>query len=181
LEAAKLTGYAAVVTCLNEPEALKTLNEDLRDCFLAAKRVSVDPSGIALHPEYTQTIGTEIARRRLLALQRIEADSAEEKMTREVKLKIARASAECEVARMEAETNRVLDKAKADAMGSRVSALLQAGLTAQHVANVLVTEISSVGLGRAEKVYVGMSSGLAGFRGVDGVLPLSDSATYERV
>lgn len=169
LEAARLTGYAAVVTCLNDKEALQQLNDELVLCKLQAVRVSVDPSGITLHPEYVRTIGTEIHQRRLFNLARLEADSAEEQSTRKIKLQIAQANGDCETNRVRAEADALNQKVKAEALALRVRALLDAGLSPQHVANLFVAEVSAEGLARAEHVVVGMNPGLIGLRGIDGV------------
>jgi len=189
LEAANLCSYADVVTCLNDCANLKDLNLRLRECFLEAKRVSVDPSGIDLHKEYSMTVGKAIQNMRHITLQRQEAQASQEAMERKLQLQQMETQAQCDVMRMKSLVERDVEKAKANALADRVRALIAAGLSPHQVSNVLVAEVSVVGLTKAEKVFVGMPQGLLGLRGIDHIYDApssdairhSDHETYEKV
>jgi hypothetical protein len=45
-----------VVTVLNSKDLLEQLNFGLKDVFLKARRVSVDPGGIELHKDFTRYV-----------------------------------------------------------------------------------------------------------------------------
>jgi hypothetical protein len=178
MDANRLCSYAEVVSCLNATENLKILNENLRECFLEAKRISVDARGIQLHETYTETIGTVIQKNRLLTLQRLSAQAEMEHAEQRHKRELIETQAKCEREKYAAEVQRAIEKSKADGLASRASALIAAGLNPAHVANILSAEVSVAALAKAEKVYVGMPSAVVGLRGADHLM-ISD--TFEKL
>jgi len=93
----------------------------------------------------------------------------QEATERKLKLQLMEMQAQCENARLKAETERIIERAKADELASRVRALIEAGLSPLQVSNFLVSEVSVVGLSKAEKVMIGMPQGLIGLRGAEHV------------
>lgn len=181
LDAAKLCSYAQVVSFLNDNTNIKLLNEELKECFLEAKRISVDPSGIQLHEQYSNTIGKEIQHRRLISLQRLEAQANEELQERKLKLQYAQVQADCEQTKLRAEMERFVENTKAESFAHRAESLINAGLTNLQTANILVSEVASVGVSRAEKVLIGLPQGLIGLRGVENIMNGPHSDNYVKV
>jgi len=176
--AAKLLNYSEVVSCLNSPENVKLLNEELKTCFLRANRISVDSGGIQLHHEYTSTVAREIQAKRQIGLQNLESEAAKQLTERQMQLKLLQTQADCENAKLRAETDVFVEKKKAEAMAARATALLSGGLTSHQVTNILISEISAAGVGKADKVFVGLPQGFLGLRAVSEQGPGQE---YEKV
>jgi regulator of protease activity HflC (stomatin/prohibitin superfamily) len=179
LVADKLWNYAEVVTCLNDPLSLKLLNEKLKECFMEARRVSLDPRGIQLHQSYTDTVGATIQKTRRLALQRLDAQAELELAEQKLRREMLEIQAKCERDKIEAESQRSVEKSRAEGFASRAAALLTAGLSPASVAGLLSSEVSVGALSRADKVYVGMHPTVLGMRGFDHSTGLGDM--YEKV
>ena len=170
LDAAKLCSYASVTSTLNDPQNLSSLNESLRDCFLICIRISVDSCGIKLHDEYAKTIGREIQSRRGISLQRIDAEAAEESMTRRLKLQVLEGQSLLQTTTLRSEAELVAEKVKADSLATKITSLIRAGLSANQAANIVCAEISAAGVAKAEKVYIGMPQGVIGMKGLEQVV-----------
>jgi hypothetical protein len=152
--------YASVVTQLNNAESLNRLNKDLMQYFMQAKRVAVDPSGIQLHPSYVSTIGKSI-----------ELSRAREMNLIEQRIFLEKAENQKKISQLEAEGKLAVETARSDAMTNQAKALIDAGLSPHDVGNLLVTFVGASGLAKADKVFVGVSPGLVGLRGLDHAIP----------
>jgi len=177
LSAKMLCWYAEVISLLNNKDLIDELNAELKPCYLEAKRISLDPSGIIMHPQFAETVGKEINQRRALELQSLEFEAAE----RAIKLEMLQAQAKCEQARLQAETERVIEKAKVESLANRASSLIAAGISPSNVANILVAEIAAAGISRADKVIVGVPQGLVGLKGVENVMAPSSLEGFDKL
>jgi len=185
----QLSNHVDVVHCLNAPDALTRLNAQLGPLFLQARRVAIGVDGIGLLQAYQTMVAEELEQRRKAETRTIEhaielAAVKHEHDKKEMALHCAAALAEQErtmavdharhvhaLAELEVAAARKAKASQTDAMAEETRALIAAGLTPAHVANIFVTDIARAGVAEADKVFVGLPLGLGGLRGVAGVLP----------
>jgi hypothetical protein len=166
LDGISMSNYSIVTTTLNNPERLERLNVELkRDAMLEARRVSIDSSGIQLVKSFENNLEKEMSLRKQADLRRLEADAALEITKRKLELQRHEAENERDCAKIKAEAEVAMIKAKHDTAADQVRSLIAAGLPPPLVANILAIEIANVSVSKARNVIVNMPPGLMGLRG----------------
>ena len=175
---ANLASYSHVTQTLNEPAALERLNQSLRGSMLQAVRVAVDSKGIQLQKTFLDSLDVELSLRRKIELQLLESETAVQQTKQKILVQEMEAQHKRTQTEIMVEIDRITEQAKVEVIAFKVTKLVAAGLSMDHIVNLLCMDNASTALRSAEHVVVGMSPGLLGFRGANHVLEMD---SYEKI